>query len=253
MDTNRMNHRQSSDLSLALEKAGLTPEIAANVIGDRTGALALAMVAVVTTKLGIVAAKQPVGPNSLAARRRAWYKRYFKRLNLKGIAVPIPQVSDEEINRRAALAIPQKLFFIHIISLALYEAFMKAVGQSDHWTLNHDDRHKIVWDFAAQGYWIWAEVPESCPRLKTSWNTLNTSIHLLSLVEYVEIRHSHKAETQVMLDKSTYCWLRTRYDGSGALAAIVCEGKVYVHANSSEDLSEAFDDYGGGLAEVVQN
>ncbi|MDP2631161.1 MAG: hypothetical protein Q8P30_00130 [Candidatus Uhrbacteria bacterium] len=196
---------------------------------------------------------------NLAEERCAWFQRWYNELGFE-IEVPVPTiggkaVSNREFDRRAKLG--KSLFYRPATSEVSYEAFMIAVGQEDHWTVNDEaEREKVGWELTEQGYWFWAEVRDSCPRLKTSWNTLTKKITLLSLEEYVIVWYAHKAETSEMLDQATWTWLRTRYrtnSGSGALDAYGSSGRVgVVLGNGPVCLSVDYDNGGGRAAEVVK-
>lgn len=131
---------------------------------------------------------------------------------------------------------------------------MQAVGQANHWTVTDQaERAKIGWETTATGYWFWAEVASTCPRTGTSRNDLMKAIHLLSLEEYVIVRHLTKAGKSLMLDQGgvTCTWLRTSYDGSGALDADGCDGGVDVYGHGAEGLADAYAFAGGRLAEQL--
>ena len=132
---------------------------------------------------------------------------------------------------------------------------MKAVGQSEHWTLTDEgDRKKIEWAPAKAGYWFWAEVAQNCPCLGTSWNKLvqEQKLNLLSLEEYVIVWWAHKVVSSTMLDIKTWSWLRTRF-GSSALYADEYFGRVNVRRWLAVALADSYGGEGGRAAEVVQD
>ncbi|MDP3985703.1 MAG: hypothetical protein Q8P82_02980 [bacterium] len=188
--------------------------------------------------------------HDLAEERRIAMEQFLRARGFPTLAVPKSDVSNREFARREKLG--QQLFFMPFTTQADYDTFMTSVGQATHWTVaDQAERAKIGWEFSEVGYWFWAEVAPNCPRIKTSWNTLTTQIRLLSLEEYVIVWHATKAETQVMLDHPTWCWLRSRYGGSGALRADGYDGLVRVDGDDARVLSGTFDNDGGRSAEVV--
>jgi hypothetical protein len=186
-----------------------------------------------------------------AEKRRQWFETWYHKLGFTGTAVPMPSVSNGEFKRKEAAG--KKLFYRPPTSEISYDAFMSAVGQATHWTVVHNDRHKIVWEAAETGYWFWAEVADDCPRIRMSWNNL-FPLGLLSLEEYFFVWHAHKAQTKKLLDRRTWTMLRTRYkyyeNALGALNAGGCVGGVGVYYGHPDYLSCAYDDEGGRLAEV---
>jgi hypothetical protein len=198
----------------------------------------------------VASAKVQLPKRDLADKQRQWFEDWYRKLGF-AITVPKPAVSNREFARRTKLG--QFLVFRPSALSMTYHGFMAAVGQaSSHWTITHDDRHKIVWEPTEVGYWFWAEVAADCPRLRTTWNSLNQAIHLLSLEEYVIVWHAYKAKTGQMLDLRTWSWLRTRF-GAGALLADGYNGRVGVHGYVAEALSIPHDNGGGRAAEVVKN
>lgn len=237
----------ASDLMVRLEKAGLTKEMAEEVAREGSGELARAMVGALAAKF---AARLDGGNYLLANQRREQFVEWHKKLGLRHIFVPLLHVNNDEYSKTVTEG--KDYFFVHITNLDQYHAFMAAVGQATHWTVTgDDDRHKITWELTSTGYWIKAEVAPICPRLKTSWNDLTKSICLLSLEEYVIVWYFLKASGTV-IDVSTWCWLRTRFNGSGALNAHECRGMVGVGRSDAEYLSEPYDINGGRASEVVK-
>jgi hypothetical protein len=214
---------------------------------------------------------QPRPKRDLASEARQWWNDWYHTLGFTDVSVPRPALSNREFAKRAHLH--QALFYIPEHSRAFYERFMVAVGQGTHWTVAANDREKIVWDVepparsedghpyrsapsgTGMGYWLWVETAPVCPRLRTPWNTLISTIRLPSLPEYAVIWHAHKARTQLMLDTRSWCWLRTRYkfaDGRlGALLASEYGGRVLVIRDGSENLAVSVVSGGGRAAEVV--
>lgn len=202
---------------------------------------------------GLAVLVQPHGQVKLhdkAGARAAWFRQWYHRLGFTSVVVPVPSVSNKEIERRAGLPIPQKLYF----RITDYRVFMRAVGQGNHWTVTDDAaRAKIEWAPALEGVgeWFWADVPQDCPRLRTSRNDLMAQVTLLWLEQYVVVWHAEKAETGVMLDRNTWTWLRNVYDGSGALDASEYSGAVRVPRLAASILAHAFEYRGGRVAEVL--
>ncbi|MBI4450035.1 hypothetical protein HY634_03170 [Candidatus Uhrbacteria bacterium] len=185
----------------------------------------------------------------LAEVRRAWFEAWYRGLGF-AITVPKPNVTNREFARRAKL--PQKLVYEPSAADVPYEAFMRAVGQGDHWTVTDEgERAKIGWEPTATGFWHWVDAQDACPRLGTSWNNLTAKLRLLSLEEDVKVWHAVKAETGRMLDRNTWNWLRTRF-GQGALDADEYGGRVDVSGDSAEGLSVPYDSGGGRAADVVK-
>ncbi len=185
----------------------------------------------------------------LAEERRAQMEKFYCSRGFN-VSVPKPGVSNREFARRRKLG--QELFFRFATKTVSYEAFMAAVGQSTHWTVVDEiNRAKIGWESAAEGYWFWAEVAESCPRLGTSWNDLTSAHHLLALEEYVVVWWAYFAETGRKLDVSTWSWLRTPF-GQCALSAVEDSGVVCVDYCHPELLAQSFDYYGGRVTEVAE-
>lgn len=187
----------------------------------------------------------------LATARRYWFQNWYRELGFN-LSIPFPPISDEEFKQREDLG--QALFYRPPTSKVSYEALMSALGQGKHWTVtNKDDRNKIVWEFTKRGYWFWAEVAESCPRLGKSWNNLTKKekLNLLSLEEYVIVWWAPRANTNTVLDISTWSWLRTRF-GSSALGAGEYRGGVGVERWGESVLPGSYDDWGVRAAEVVK-
>lgn len=188
---------------------------------------------------------------ALATTRRDFFQNWYRELGFN-LPIPFPPISDQEFNRRKKLG--QALFYRPPTPEVSYEALMKVVGQGEHWTVtDKDDREKIVREPTKKGYWFWAEVAESCPRLGTSWNDLTKKekLNLLSLEEYVLVWWAHKADTNFMLDTRTWSWLRTRF-GRSALAARESAGRVRVCGWVAGRLSYSCVAGGGRSAEVVK-
>ncbi|MFH1631837.1 MAG: hypothetical protein ABIA47_02320 [bacterium] len=201
----------------------------------------------------VLEAERPEQKRNLAEERRMWLQDWYHALGFMDVEAPLPTVDGKPISNRE-LKYRRKggeeLFYRS--GQISYAAFMKAVGQEGHWTLEDEEQDKIGWEPTETGYWFWAEVAERCPRTGTSWNTLSASITLLSLEEYAVIWHAYKAATDIMLDVPAYCWLRTRHDrgdgfDSGALHAFERGVGVGVDAGGPEYLS-ADCSVGGGRA-----
>lgn len=199
---------------------------------------------------------------------RAWFEAWYRSLGFQ-ITVPRPNVTNREFARRAKKH--QELRYEPATSEVPYEAFMRAVGQGDHWTVTDEgERAKIGWEPCMQGHWHWAEASDDCPRLGTTWNDLMRAIKLLSLEEFVKHWHATKAgalfnvlfakprvgkvgaqaKAGRMLDVRTWTWLRTRF-GPGALYADGYAGRVSVRGDSAEYLSLPCGDGGGRALDVV--
>lgn len=196
--------------------------------------------------------------HNLAEERQQAMERFYHELGLDGFEIPLPtmggkRVSNREIGRRAQAG--QALFYRPATSDVSYEAFMQAVGQGDHWTVtDEDERAKITWEPAETGYWFWAEIQDSCPRTGTCWNDLTSEHTLLCLEEYMIVWHVMRVLENVLLDRPTWCWLRTRYQtdsGSGALNVDEYDGRVIVCRSGPGDLSIDFVNAGGRVSEVV--
>ncbi len=197
------------------------------------------------------ALRQP--KRDLAEERRARFGQWYQGFGFTEVTVPKPDASNREFKRRAEAG--QALFYRPATGEVSYEAFMAAVGQGQYWTVvDAVERAKIAWEPADAGYWFWAEVAEVCPRLKMPWNNLNAAIHLLALEEYAVVWHALKAQG-VVLDASTWCWLRTRYKVAkgrlSALSAGEAHGRVPVGRGGPENLARAYNNNGGRAAEVV--
>lgn len=202
----------------------------------------------------------------LAEVYRAWFEAWYRSLGFT-VTVRKPNVTNREFARRAKKH--QELRYEPAASEVPYEAFMIAVGQGDHWTVTDEgERAKIGWEPAATGYWYWADAQDDCPRLSTTWNDLSAQIRLLSLEEHVKHWHATNAgallnvlsarrnlgevgakEKGRMLDRSTWCWLRTRF-GPSALLASEVGGRVNVGRNSAVDLSIPNGNAGGRALDV---
>lgn len=187
---------------------------------------------------------------NLAVARHDWMQNWFRSLGFN-LSLPFPPISDEEYKRRQELG--QELFYRPASSEVSYEALMKAVGQSEHWTLTDSDRQKVGWEPAQDGYWFWADVAPNCPRLGTPWNKLvkKQKLNLLSLEEYVLVWWVYQAETNIRIDTFTWSWLRTRF-GQGALGAFGSNGRVYVNRWNAVFLADSYGCEGGRAAEVVK-
>lgn len=192
-----------------------------------------------------------LAPGNLATARRDWFQNWYTKLGFT-ISIPLPPVSEEEFKRRKELG--QSLFCRPSTSEVSYEALMKGVGQGEHWTVaDKNNRKKIVWEPAKDGYWFWAEVAENCPRLDMSWNTLTgkQKLNPLSLEEYMIVWWAMRTETNSLLDTRTWSWLRTRF-GQGALLADGYGGRVRVDGWLASDLAYSYGRAGGRVAEVVK-
>ena len=184
----------------------------------------------------------------LAEQCRAWFEDWYRSLGF-AITVPKPNVTNREFARRTERH--QVLTYEPATADVPYEAFMRAVGQGDHWTVTDEgERAKIGWEPIAKGYWHWVDAQDVSPRLGVSWKRLTANLRLLSLEEYVKFRHALKAKTGRMLDVRTWCWLRTRF-GRGALSAYGHGSRVHVHRSSADGLSIPFGGAGGRAADVV--
>lgn len=203
---------------------------------------------------------QPAGSqvrvNDLAEERRLEVEVFFKSRGFTNIVVPNLNASNGQLNAwRKAGKEPE---YRPSDAEVPYDAFMVSVGQGDHWTVTEYKKYRagesstIGWEPCDVGYWFLADVAPSCPRLSTSWNdlTANTKIRLLSLEEYVITWYERKSK-DVVLDISTWCWLRTRYNQTGALRADGYNGKVRVGNHDAEDLARSWSRRGGRCAEVV--
>lgn len=183
-----------------------------------------------------------------AETRRAWCEAYYRGLGFS-VTVPLPKFSNRVWTRetdRGRVVVPRAP-----TRLISYEAHMEAVGQSGHWTVTDEaERRKIVWEPTDEWYWFWADAQDACPRLGRSWNDLTAKLRLLALEEYAPLWHMVKADGGRILDRSTWCWLRTRY-GSGALGAREDGGGVRVGRYSAEDLAIPLGHEGGRVADVV--
>lgn len=108
---------------------------------------------------------------------------------------------------------------------------------------------KIVWEPCEIGYWFLAEIAAVCPRTKTSWNDLTSTvsgIRLPSLEEYAIVYWTHLDFTGERIDDGTWCWLRTRLRfGTGALNAGVNAGELHILESAYSNLAVPFD-VGGG-------
>jgi hypothetical protein len=131
----------------------------------------------------VVAHCAPQAPGQaldLAETQRQWFENWYHKLGFNLTVVPKPAVSNYEFARRRKLG--QELFYRPATSQVSYEQFMNAVGQGKDWTVTDQaERAKIVWEPTATGYWFWTEVAADCPRLRTTWNSLNQAVRLLSL------------------------------------------------------------------------
>lgn len=201
---------------------------------------------------------QPTPERDIAEERLVETVQFY---SARGIHIPIPKpmlddkvISNREFERRRKAN--QELFYRHSDKLLSYQAFMTANGQAKHWTVAEEaERKKIIWEATEEGYWFWAEVPERCPGLGETWNDLSGSIRLLSLEEYVVVFHATKFLTSLVIDVTTWCWLRTRCktaSGLGALRTYGDSGQVGVFCYSSEGLSELEGNDGGRSSEVVK-
>ncbi|MDO8505174.1 MAG: hypothetical protein Q7S48_01155 [bacterium] len=194
----------------------------------------------------------------LKDRQRA-VQKFYTELGIE-VVVPKPFVaSNREYSRNRKKN--KELFYRPSSSTMGYAKFMKAVGQGKHWTVVHKDRNRVKWEDAETGYWFWAEVAPKCPRVKTSWSKLITTLkRLISLEEYVIVWYMccKAGET---LDISTLSWTRTRYNFAnlgeserlGALLAIEYEGWINIRWREPESLGVPYDDEGGRVAEVVRS
>jgi len=196
----------------------------------------------------------------IAEERRQLFEDWYRQIGSFITFIPKPMVSNREFVRRAQAG--QVLFYRHATDDVSYEDFMKAVGQGDHLTVTDNaERAKIVWEPTETGYWFWAETSAKCPRLKTPWNTLITTItRLINLEEYAIVWWVCR-EAGETLDISTWSWTRTCYNVAaageperlGALRVTADDGKVYVHKHDPEHLEVSYDHEGGRSAEVVKN
>lgn len=178
-------------------------------------------------------------------RIESWYRS----LGFTSVVVPKPKVSNMEFQKSSRYF--QALFYRPPTSLVSYEAFMKAVGQVNHWTvINKAKRDQIGWESTVKGYWFWAEVERLRPHSEISWKDLRGTIRLLTLEEYVIVWHATKAATSILLDPYGRCGLSTRF-GFSVLEASGNNDEFQVHDGRGffEIPSPAFD--GFRLAEVV--
>ncbi len=244
-----MGHRDANGIHLSEENWA---KISVDTMGFSPEHLIHALEAQMAGKQARTQTGASAASGDLATRRCYWFQNWYHGLGFN-ISLPFPPVSDEEFKRRQNLG--QTLFYRPPTSDVPYEALMKAVGQGEHWTVaENDDRKKIVWEPAQEGYWFWTEIAQTCPRLGTSWNVLTKELKLnpLSLEEYVIVWWAIRAETNTLLDINTWSWFRTRF-GQGALAAAGYDGGVGVSRDwTAGHLALSYDGGGGRLAEVVQ-
>ncbi len=193
-----------------------------------------------------------------AQERQQAMETFYRDLGFDELEIPVPTmdgkpISNREFGRRAKAN--QALFYRPATSDVSYEAFMQAVGQDEHWTVaDEDERAKIAWEPTEEGYWFWAEVQDSCPRTGTCWNDLTAEHTLLCIEEYVIVWHAMRVLEDTLIDRSTWSWLRTRYQtdsGSGALYVFEYDGGVDVYRSRPEHLSIDYDYVGGRVSEVV--
>lgn len=197
------------------------------------------------------------GPErDMAEERRVAMEAFYRGIGIN-ITIPKPQVtSNREYRRRRDRG--QELFFRLASSVLSYADFMIAVGQAGHWTVTHEDRNRIKWEDAAEGYWFWAEVQTNCPRLRTPWNTLMRTLkRLMSLEEYIIVWWERR-QVGVILDGPTWSWVRNRYNFAnegeperlGALGVNEYGGGVVVDGHGPGSLGVSSDGVGGRSAEV---
>ena len=203
-----------------------------------------------TKLVGSAAMKVVTKKRDHAELRRQWWETYYRSLGFN-VTVPLPRFSNRVWTRetgRGRVVTPRAPTL-----LIPYEAHMEAVGQGNHWTVKDEERRKkIVWEPTKDWYWYWADAQGTCPRLNTSWNDLTATpkLHLLSLEEYMPFWHGVRADRGRMLDRDSWCWLRTRF-GPGALRASVYGGQVDVDRESEAYLSIPHGNVGGRAADVV--
>ncbi len=183
----------------------------------------------------------------LAEERRVWFEQWYKSLRLKlDIAVPKPQVSNREMRWKQDEGFA--LFYRPPTSAAPYPWLMAEICQGHHWTeipeerdirelkfppgWKPDDGHPlIVWEPTDTGYWFWAEIAETCPRLGEAdhtgpggWSEYQTAnekrrrqrrlqllaqVGLPSIEEYIIIWGAWYREKEIRLDITTGTYLRT--------------------------------------------
>ena len=186
-------------------------------------------------------------------KRRFAMENFYHSIGIL-LPVPKPDISNREFDRRRKA--DQELFWRFATTDVSYKVFMTACGQAGHWTVTDEaERAKIGWETVIEGYWYWAEVAPSCPRTGTSWNDLmtdTTTFSLLFLEEYVITWYVSKQVDGFMLDLSSNCLLRTRYNTTGALEAFGCDGEVFVLPHDAELLAGSFGCGGGRAAEMVK-
>lgn len=204
---------------------------------------------------------QPAGPQTRVhtpvVDRLLDVTTWYAKLGLTAFPLfSIADISNHEINDRRDIG--QAFFADPGEALLPYDVLMTAVGQPNDWTVTEYKKWKagepsvIAFEDASSPTLFWAEVSNGCPRLGTSWNTLVTSMNLLTLRQYVIVWHCHKALTNIMLDRQTWCWLRTRHNKTGALRAFECNGGVSVSGRDAEYLAMSWSASGGRCAEEVK-
>ncbi|MBI4281434.1 hypothetical protein HY625_01295 [Candidatus Uhrbacteria bacterium] len=207
----------------------------------------------------VQAIMQPKGAEKvrdLAEERRLEIEAFYKSL---GFTITIPKLAQSNGQLNDLRKANQEPEYRPSDAEVPYDAFMVAVGQGNHWTVAEYRKYKagetstIGWEPCTHGYWFIADVAPQCPRTGTSWNSLtaDTKIPLLSLEEYVITWHERKSKG-VTLDIQTWCWLRTRWNKTGALRARGCGGRVRVCGHDAEVLARSWSGYGGRAAEMAK-
>jgi len=187
---------------------------------------------------------------------QTWYQGWLTKLGLGDIVVPKLAASNRDFAALEDLSIPQAYRLDFLTNQATFDRFVGIV-QPGHWTVTSQaDRENTAWKFAPEVRWCKADVSPQCPRLRTPWQTLmaqtkDQPARLWELAQYFAFWWAHKALTGIGLDRTTWCWLATRF-GRSALRADEHAGLVYVGGYyDPAGLARAFGGGGGRLAEVV--
>lgn len=148
------------------------------------------------------------------------FERCYFKLGFE-IRASLPIVNDEEY--LCLIKNNQALIYRPASSEVSYEAFMKAVGQGDHWTLNNDyEPENIEWSVVDRGYWFWADVSPDAPRCGQSRESIFVDLSggsrkLMTLEEYAIVWWTAKTSQKgVVFDQHTYTYLMNLC-GNGSL------------------------------------
>lgn len=167
---------------------------------------------------------------SNAEKCRSAFERWYTVLGLP-ITVPLPMINDEEYHRFKE---DQTLIYRPASSEVSYEAFMRAVGQDNHWTLDDDyEDGKIARSIVDHGYWFWADVSSEAPRCGQSREMIFADLSggarkLMLLEEYAIVWWTAKtSQTGVILDHDTYTHLTNQY-GDGHLLGHGTDGGIKI-------------------------